>query len=207
MINNGGKELKAAFMFYKVGLYRDSMTYSYLAFIKSTLCLARRLGIEYKGRNLEVVVKSIIKELEPKRPKIVKKIRNISDDVNKLRLKLSEADREKAADMLLLVAEYINTVNMLLGIKRAIVPSPRVILLTTKSYVLSSMISLAQWLRKDIPAIFILSFMILLISASIALSLGKASMADKLAEWAYYALVIGVLGRLIELMGIRRKKS
>ena len=44
---------------------------------------------------------------------------------------------------------------------------------------------------------FIITFMILLTTATAHLSLGNEPLANKLAEYAYYALVIGVILQLI----------
>ncbi len=58
----------------------------------------------------------------------------------------------------------------------------------------------------DIPGLFIVAFMALLISAAIHLAIGKEARANQLATYAYYCLVIGVIGRLIELIYQERKE-
>lgn len=59
----------------------------------------------------------------------------------------------------------------------------------------------------DIPALFILSFMILLICAACQLAYNNELMANKFAEYAYYCLVIGVIGRLIQFIKEERKRQ
>lgn len=60
---------------------------------------------------------------------------------------------------------------------------------------------------KDIPGWFIVMFMIFLISAAYYLAQGDEEFANKLAEHAYYCLVIGVFGRLFQLIKEERKRG
>jgi len=62
-------------------------------------------------------------------------------------------------------------------------------------------------LVKRASTVFIIAFMIMLISAAVALALGSEVLANKLAEVAYYFLVIGVVAQLVNLMVEERKKG
>ena len=62
-------------------------------------------------------------------------------------------------------------------------------------------------LVKRASTVFIIAFMIMLISAAVALALGSEVLANKLAEVAYYFLVIGVVAQLVNLMVKERKKG
>ena len=55
--------------------------------------------------------------------------------------------------------------------------------------------------------VFIVAFMVMLTSAAIALALGGEVLANKLAEVAYYFLVIGVVAQLVNLVREERKKE
>ncbi|RLE57203.1 MAG: hypothetical protein DRJ40_02475 [Thermoprotei archaeon] len=57
-----------------------------------------------------------------------------------------------------------------------------------------------------IPGLFIVAFMVLLISAAVYLAIGEEARANELATYAYYCLVIGVIGRLIELIYQERRE-
>lgn len=59
-------------------------------------------------------------------------------------------------------------------------------------------------LRDSPGAPFILAFIILLILAAIHLAVGMEDQANKLAEYAYYMLVIGVV---LELFAVIRSKN
>ena len=54
---------------------------------------------------------------------------------------------------------------------------------------------------------FIVGFMLLLLSAAIFLSVGLSSLADTVAVYAFYALVVGVLLQLVCFLKYRRKPS
>ena len=56
-----------------------------------------------------------------------------------------------------------------------------------------------NYFKENLGAPFIIGFMTLLTSAAIYLSLGDEAFAEKLAEYAYYSLVIGVILQLISL--------
>jgi len=62
-------------------------------------------------------------------------------------------------------------------------------------------------MSKDIPGWFIIGFMIFLMSAAYYLAQGNEKFANKLAEYAYYCLVIGVFGRLIQLIREERRQG
>ena len=55
--------------------------------------------------------------------------------------------------------------------------------------------------------VFIVAFMVMLTSAAIALALGGEVLANKLAEVAYYFLVIGVVAQLVNLVREECKKE
>lgn len=54
--------------------------------------------------------------------------------------------------------------------------------------------------RFGVPGLFILAFMVLLVVAAVLLAVGWENLANRCAEVAYYCLVIGVVGRLVELV-------
>lgn len=60
-----------------------------------------------------------------------------------------------------------------------------------------SIASLASYLRGNPQALFVIPFMALLILAATKLALGDEDMANKLAEYAYYQLVAGVVAALM----------
>ena len=61
--------------------------------------------------------------------------------------------------------------------------------------------------KRDMPGWFIIGFMFFLISAAIQLAQGMEHIANKLAELAYYCLVIGVLRRLIQVIKENRRNN
>ncbi len=63
------------------------------------------------------------------------------------------------------------------------------------------------YLTENWGAPFIVAFMILLITAAIYLAYGNEAKANKLAEYAYYNLVIGVLLQLVSLIKEERKSK
>jgi hypothetical protein len=54
---------------------------------------------------------------------------------------------------------------------------------------------------------FIVGFMLLLLSAAVSLSAGLSSLADAVAVYAYYALVVGVVLQLVCFLKYRKKVS
>ncbi len=53
---------------------------------------------------------------------------------------------------------------------------------------------------------FVVAFIIMLTSAAIALALGSEVLANKMAEVAYYFLLIGVVTQLIEVVKVDLRK-
>ena len=64
---------------------------------------------------------------------------------------------------------------------------------------------LAEYLRSNWGAPFIVAFMILLMIATGCLVYGLGSIANDLAVYAYYALVVGVLLQLVSYLRYREK--
>lgn len=64
-----------------------------------------------------------------------------------------------------------------------------------------------QYLKENWGALFIITFMILLIIAAIYLSIGNEAYANDIAIYAYYALVIGVLLQLASYIKYARKEE
>jgi hypothetical protein len=54
---------------------------------------------------------------------------------------------------------------------------------------------------------FIIGFMLLLIVAAAALSAGLSSLADNIAVYSYYALIVGVVLQLVSFLRSRKKDS
>ena len=52
---------------------------------------------------------------------------------------------------------------------------------------------------------FIVGFMLLLLTAAVSLSVGLSSLADAIAVYAYYALVVGVVLQLACFLKYRKK--
>lgn len=52
------------------------------------------------------------------------------------------------------------------------------------------------YVRENWGAPFIVGFMLLLMIAATSLSVGLTTLADEVAVYAYYALVVGVIGQL-----------
>ncbi len=64
-----------------------------------------------------------------------------------------------------------------------------------------------DYLKNNYGAPFIIVFMALLIYAAIYLAYGKKAIADQLAVYAYYMLVIGVIGQIIAYIRNRDKEQ
>jgi len=73
------------------------------------------------------------------------------------------------------------------------------IIVGKKSYKIDLTYFMENW-----GAPFIITFMILLSSAAIYLTMGNESLANKLAEYAYYALVVGVILQLAAYIKINK---
>jgi hypothetical protein len=54
---------------------------------------------------------------------------------------------------------------------------------------------------------FIMGFMFLLVGAAISLSLGLFSLADNIAVFAFYALVIGVISQIICFLKYKKSEA
>jgi len=63
------------------------------------------------------------------------------------------------------------------------------------------------YLLENWGAPFIVSFMILLITAAVYLAIGNELLANLLAEYAYYALVIGVILQIVVYIKYERKQT
>lgn len=61
-----------------------------------------------------------------------------------------------------------------------------------------------EYFKSNYGAPFIIAFMLLLIIAAVNLAIDNKDMADQLAVYAYYMLVIGVVGQIIAYI---RKKN
>jgi len=59
--------------------------------------------------------------------------------------------------------------------------------------------------ENKVSVVFTVAFIFMLISAAIALALGQEILANKLAEVAYYFLVLAVIFQLIALVREERK--
>ena len=53
-----------------------------------------------------------------------------------------------------------------------------------------------EYVNENWGAPFIIGFMLLLMIAAVSLSMGLAALANDLAVYAYYALVVGVISQL-----------
>ena len=61
------------------------------------------------------------------------------------------------------------------------------------------------YVRENWGAPFVLGFMLLLIVAAVSLSTGLADIANEVAVYAYYALVVGVILQLVSFLKYRKK--
>jgi amino acid transporter len=66
------------------------------------------------------------------------------------------------------------------------------------------MAKIKSYVKENWGAPFIIAFMTLLLSSAISLSAGSAQLADTIAIYAFYALVIGVLLQLICFLKYRK---
>ncbi len=60
-----------------------------------------------------------------------------------------------------------------------------------------------KYFKSNYGAPFVIAFMVLLITAAIYLAMDNKDIADQLAVYAYYMLVIGVIGQIVAFV---RKK-
>lgn len=68
------------------------------------------------------------------------------------------------------------------------------------------MSSAFEKLKENPGSPFIIAFMIVLVSAAIALALNVEELANELAEVAYYFLVVGVVLQLISVVREEKRK-
>ncbi len=66
------------------------------------------------------------------------------------------------------------------------------------------MAKIKSYVKENWGAPFIIAFMTLLLSSAVSLSIGSAQLADTIAIYAFYALVIGVLLQLICFLKFRK---
>lgn len=67
------------------------------------------------------------------------------------------------------------------------------------------MIKVKGYVKENWGSPFIVGFMLLLISAAVSLSAGLSSLADAIAVYVYYALVVGVVLQLACFLRYRKK--
>ena len=75
----------------------------------------------------------------------------------------------------------------------------------TQSYFQQISARLKSYVRKNWGAPFIVGFILLLVVAAVFLSVGWFYIADSVAVYAYYALVIGVFFQLASFLKYRGK--
>ena len=68
-------------------------------------------------------------------------------------------------------------------------------------------VRMKSYIKKNWGAPFIVGFMLLLIAAAVSLSSGWASLADTVAVYAYYALVVGVVLQLTCFIKYRGERT
>jgi hypothetical protein len=66
---------------------------------------------------------------------------------------------------------------------------------------------IVDYLRENPQALFVLPFMLLIVLAAVKLALGDLEMADRLAVYAYYQLVGGVLAALVLELKEKRQRA
>jgi len=64
-----------------------------------------------------------------------------------------------------------------------------------------------DYLKRNLGAPFIIAFQILLVSAAIYLAVGAENIANQLAIYAYYSLVIGVFLQLASFIREERRRQ
>jgi len=75
----------------------------------------------------------------------------------------------------------------------------------TPSYFKEISARLEGYVRENWGAPFIVTFMLLLVVAAVSLSLSWSSLADAVAVYAYYALVVGVVLQLASFLKYRKR--
>jgi hypothetical protein len=68
-------------------------------------------------------------------------------------------------------------------------------------------VKLKGHVKKNWGSPFIVGFILLLVSAAVSLSEGLSSLADGIAVYAYYALIVGVILQLVCFVKYREKVS
>jgi undecaprenyl pyrophosphate phosphatase UppP len=68
-------------------------------------------------------------------------------------------------------------------------------------------VKLKGHVKKNWGSPFIVGFILLLVSAAVSLSEGLSSLADGIAVFAYYALIVGVILQLVCFVKYREKVS
>ncbi|HGJ66018.1 TPA: hypothetical protein ENS27_11615 [bacterium] len=69
------------------------------------------------------------------------------------------------------------------------------------------MAKIRSYIKENWGAPFIIAFMTLLLSSAVSLSAGSAQLADTIAIYAFYALVIGVVLQLACFLKYRKNLS
>ena len=69
------------------------------------------------------------------------------------------------------------------------------------------MLKVKGYVKENWGSPFIAGFMLLLLSAAVSLSAGLSSLANAVAVYAYYALVVGVVLQLVCFLKYRKKVS
>jgi hypothetical protein len=67
------------------------------------------------------------------------------------------------------------------------------------------MLKVKGYVKENWGAPFIIGFMLLLIVAAVSLSMGLSSLANGVAVYAYYALVVGVVLQLASFLKYRKR--
>jgi len=68
-------------------------------------------------------------------------------------------------------------------------------------------VKLKGYVKENWGSPFIVGFMLLLVSAAVSLSEGLSSLADGIAVYAFYALIVGVILQLVCFVNYRDKVS
>jgi hypothetical protein len=68
-------------------------------------------------------------------------------------------------------------------------------------------VKLKGYVKENWGSPFIVGFMLLLVSAAVSLSEGLSSLADGIAVYAFYALIVGVILQLVCFVKYREKVS
>ena len=68
-------------------------------------------------------------------------------------------------------------------------------------------VKLKGYVKENWGSLFIVGFMLLLVSSAVSLSEGLSSLADGIAVYAFYALIVGVILQLVCFIKFREKVS